>query len=190
MARKLIEHVAKPHSGSADSDFEPQPFVSASKYLGYSSASPGEVSRKRALAASRIASDSGRTSKSESSARKRVFQQALVIFAIAFIFNLLWEFWHVRFYISYQGAEATNWILIRSALFVDAVVITVFSWGAMFISGGKYRFWLVPILCAVFAIGLERYALVIERWIYASSMPIIPWLDVGLTPAIQLPLAG
>lgn len=38
------------------------------------------------------------------------------------------------------------------------------------------------------AIFVERQALALGKWFYAPAMPIVPFLGVGLTPFIQLPI--
>ena len=42
----------------------------------------------------------------------------------------------------------------------------------------------------IFAIVLEKWALMTGRWAYTSAMPIIPILNIGLTPAVQLGMLG
>lgn len=37
-----------------------------------------------------------------------------------------------------------------------------------------------------FALGIEWRALLFAEWNYAPAMPIIPWLNVGLTPVVQM----
>lgn len=39
---------------------------------------------------------------------------------------------------------------------------------------------------AVIAVGLERQALPVGRWAYATAMPLIPGLQVGVTPVLQM----
>lgn len=40
------------------------------------------------------------------------------------------------------------------------------------------------------AVLIEVFALSATRWAYGLWMPVIPILEVGLTPIIQLPLLG
>jgi len=119
-------------------------------------------------------------------------RKLIVIFSVAFFLNLLWEHTHSALYISYQGGAITNLILFRATLF-DAVVITIFSsfFLSTFLRGRKKEGVIVFVFSLLlFAILLERFALVTGRWVYADAMPIIPLLNVGLTPVIQLGLLG
>jgi len=42
------------------------------------------------------------------------------------------------------------------------------------------------VLGAGVAIGIERYALVHDRWAYTTLMPVIPRIDVCVVPVLQL----
>lgn len=117
-------------------------------------------------------------------------KKLLLIFILAFLFNFLWEHWHVQFYASYQGGAITDWILFRSAFFVDAVAITVFAFLVMHVKRWHGKAWPIVIPCLIFSAGLELYAQGTSRWVYAASMPLIPLLNIGLTPTVQLPVLG
>ena len=120
----------------------------------------------------------------------------LIVFVAAFLLNILWEEAHSALYVSYHGGAITNFILFRAALF-DAAVITLLA-GPFFLwksnSRKRCRSLTSTILfvgaLTLFAIFLEKWALATGRWVYADAMPIIPFLDVGLTPAIQLGITG
>ena len=111
------------------------------------------------------------------------------VYIFAFVLNLIWENAHSFLYVSYQGASITEAVLIRAATF-DALFITglfiLFSRAAFF----KKRLWLSLAIGIIFAVPLEIFALQTGRWQYNSLMPIIPFLNVGLTPSIQLGLLG
>ena len=110
----------------------------------------------------------------------------IAIFILAFLFNLIWEFFHARFYVHYQGNVITTLILIKAALF-DAALITLLY--VVFLPLTlKKRLILITGITLVFAVGLERYALATKRWSYNSLMPVLPLIDSGLTPTIQLAL--
>lgn len=50
------------------------------------------------------------------------------------------------------------------------------------------RAWPAVVLTGVafaISIGFERHAVVTARWAYASSMPLVPILGIGVAPAIQ-----
>lgn len=119
----------------------------------------------------------------------RVAKRLLIIFLIALILNGLWENAHAFLYVHYMGQHITERILMRAALF-DALCIMLASWPLLAVSALQKRSWLIIVAGFVFAVGLEWYALATGRWQYTGLMPIIPWLGVGLTPAVQLGLLG
>lgn len=108
----------------------------------------------------------------------------LKIFLWAFALNMVWENIHSRLYVHYEGGEITELILLRAALF-DAAVITLVGF---FVLKKYIRVWQALAILVLFAIGLEWFALATERWTYNEYMPVIPLLNTGLTPTIQLGL--
>lgn len=46
----------------------------------------------------------------------------------------------------------------------------------------------LAIIGFIVAVAIEQHALIVEKWSYAPAMPIIPALEVGLTPIIQMTL--
>jgi len=115
----------------------------------------------------------------------------ITIFFIAFILNFLWEEWHSRFYVHYNGKPITHAILVYASSF-DAFVTVIGALLFEYVPPFQERLWLVLASLLIFAIGLEIFALRTKRWAYklartgGPSMPIIPGLGVGLTPSIQL----
>lgn len=108
-----------------------------------------------------------------------------LIFICAFIFNWIWETLHSRFYLHYQGGEITRWILFRAAIF-DAAFITLLGLAFLKIDYLRKRPWLSLVFGFIAAVLIEWYALQTGRWGYKEMMPIIPFLNTGLTPTIQL----
>jgi len=130
-----------------------------------------------------------------------------VLFVVGFVLNFLWEKAHSVLYVSHNGMEMTHRHLAGAALF-DAVVITALAYLCFYspllkgalpspaldeaASAGRSAGGISLFVFAlfIFAILLEKYALATGRWVYADAMPIIPLLNVGLTPMIQLGLLG
>lgn len=113
--------------------------------------------------------------------------QTFLVFVAAFVFNFLWEHAHSVLYVSYQSGAITNLVLFRAAIF-DAAVITLFSFPFFRLKPLQRQRWLLYALLVAFAIALEKWALATDRWVYTDIMPLVPILQVGLTPAIQLAL--
>ena len=107
----------------------------------------------------------------------------------AFFFNFLWENLHAPLYLHYRGEEISELILARAAA-IDALIIffLIFISRAQKISKNRTMF--IFFFGLAVAIILEKWALATGRWAYGPSMPIIPILNIGLTPAIQLGLLG
>lgn len=117
-------------------------------------------------------------------------KRLVIIFISAFVLNVIWEHLHSVLYVSYQGREITNLILLKASLF-DAVVITFIAYLTLSLFGrGRVGEGVSVLVLFIFAVILEKYALGTSRWVYTDVMPIIPLLNVGLTPAVQLGLLG
>ncbi len=110
------------------------------------------------------------------------------IFLIALILNLLWEFWHVRFYVPNVLSGNITMLLIIASL-VDAVIITAVFWLSRILSP-KYQLFGFIIALFIVAILIEKMALSLNLWAYLDQMPIVPILKIGLTPFIQLAATG
>ncbi|PJE51328.1 MAG: hypothetical protein COV29_01065 [Candidatus Yanofskybacteria bacterium CG10_big_fil_rev_8_21_14_0_10_36_16] len=109
------------------------------------------------------------------------------IFITAFLLNTVWEHLHSLLYIHYKGGEITNFILFRATLF-DAVFITVLIFVMANIKSLNKTWFLVSVSVAT-AILIEIYALSTGRWAY-GAMPVIPIINTGLTPTVQLAFLG
>ena len=116
-------------------------------------------------------------------------KRALWIFGIAFILNVVWENLHSVLYVSYKSGSITEFILLRASLF-DAFVITLLAVPFLWSKVLQNKQWLIIVLGIAVAICNEWYGLSPARWVYDVSMPIIPFLNVGITPALQLGLLG
>ena len=111
------------------------------------------------------------------------------IFLCAFLSNLLWENLHSFLYESYKGGEITQFILVKASLF-DALLITCIVLPFFYVSFLRKRPWVIVIVGVMVAILNEWYGLGTGRWVYNSLMPIVPLINVGLTPVLQLGVLG
>ena len=114
-----------------------------------------------------------------------MFKKLILIFLTGFLLNLVWENLHSYLYAQYQGGAITQLVLLRATLF-DAVFITLLA--ALFIKVPYFRErrWYALIFGVIAAVILEKYALNSGRWAYNEFMPVIPLLNTGLTPTLQL----
>ncbi len=120
------------------------------------------------------------------------------VFVFALLLNYPWELMQVPFY---EGmAAAAHWEAVKVCTWAtlgDGIIMLIGYWGAAIFA--RDRLWLLkprPMPLIVFlAIGLtitllvERLATVSDHptwgWRYAETMPIVPGLEIGLTPFLQ-----
>lgn len=114
-----------------------------------------------------------------------MFKKLAPIFIISFLLNLAWENLHSFLYFHPDGQIMTQSMLLRATLF-DAIFITLLAVLFIKISYFRERKWYALMFGIVAAIILETYALNSGRWAYNELMPIIPLLNTGLTPTMQL----
>ncbi len=121
----------------------------------------------------------------------------LRVFLASWLLNLVWENLHVFLYDHYRGVfySQMGWIdrfqILLKASFFDAAFITVVVFLIILIPWLKGKeLWSLVIVTTLFSISLELYALDTGRWAYNSLMPLIPMLDIGVLPVIQLGLTG
>ncbi len=132
--------------------------------------------------------------------RSSVLRQAIDLpelnFAVfAFLLNFPWELLQITLYVGM--AEAPHWAATKVCAFAtlgDALIMVGAYWMAAF--AARSRQWFVkprqwPITVFLLAgiaitIVLERLATgPLDRWQYAGTMPVVPFLGVGLTPLLQ-----
>lgn len=112
------------------------------------------------------------------------------IFITAFVLNLIWENIHSIFYLNYKGGEITQFILARASLTDAVFILIIFFFAIRFFQKSAERKAFIIIAGLFLSIFIEKWAFVTDRWVYADSMPIIPLLNTGLTPTIQLAVLG
>jgi len=110
------------------------------------------------------------------------------LFIVAFLLNFVWEFFQAPFY---QFSQPKNllWYSLRDGLMIVVLYLAVGSvlrnwrWGRRFNSRRLILLW---VLGAVWAIALEYFSLDASRWTYSVEMPLLPFLNVGLWPVLQM----
>ncbi len=108
-----------------------------------------------------------------------------LVFILAFVLNFVWENLHSFLYIYYQGGNIGEYVLFRAA-FWDAVIILGMIFFLRLTLFLKNQSWILIFVGIIIAIIVEKFALATGRWQYKDIMPIIPYLNTGLTPTIQL----
>lgn len=120
------------------------------------------------------------------------------VFVFAFLLNYPWELMQVPLY---QGMpEAAHWdaikVCTRATLGDGIIMLLAYSGAALLV---RDRWWIVkprwaPVVVLIgigvaITVLLERLAIISDNpnwgWRYAEAMPIIPVLEIGLTPFLQ-----
>ena len=117
----------------------------------------------------------------------------LFISLFAFLFNLAWEVSHSLLYKTITDmsinqyvprilqASAGDIIMILIIFFAIAGINKSFKWKL-----NKNNAFLSIIFGIIIAVSFELYAQYTNRFSYNPSMPIIPFLNVGITPILQM----
>jgi len=122
---------------------------------------------------------------------KKIF----AITVIAFILNFIWEisqaFLYAPHYVGIGGlvrvhlqASLGDVLLFLVILMLDALVF-----GRDYVQKiDSKRLTMMMSIGFALAVAVEKYALFSGRWVYNFLMPIIPGLNVGLVPVLQMML--
>ncbi len=116
-----------------------------------------------------------------------MLKKLLLIFFLSLLLNWLWENLHAPLYFHPDGTVMTQAMLFGAAV-GDAVYITALGIAFLKIPFLRNRLWLSLFFGIVVAVGIELYALKTGMWAYQGFMPLVPLLNTGLTPTIQLGL--
>ncbi|MCF7834157.1 MAG: hypothetical protein K9L98_02250 [Candidatus Pacebacteria bacterium] len=117
----------------------------------------------------------------EFSTMKKLF----LIFGLSFIINWIWENAHAVLYFLPNGESISQYMLLRSTFF-DAIFTLLVAFIFIKFPYFNQRKWYALVFGIVVAVLLEKIALGMGFWAYTEFMPIIPFINTGLTPTIQL----
>lgn len=121
-------------------------------------------------------------------------KQALLVFIVAVALNYLWEVAQAPLYLGFEGWSSVWWhcfvaalgdgILVWLIFMIGWITFRCFEWYAH--PGGRA---LAVMLVAglLIGIGIEWVAINrLGRWAYTMDMPLLPGLNVGLVPVLQM----
>jgi hypothetical protein len=128
---------------------------------------------------------------------KAVWSFLTVLFAVSFGLNWIWEVAQMFFY-EVKRAEIWRHILLYCTLatMID-VLVTIVSYGLLksFVPNPDWRMkdeWkpyvLMALFGAIWAGFFEIFAKRLGLWSYNELMPVVPLIEVGLLPWLQLTL--
>lgn len=118
----------------------------------------------------------------------------LLLFVVAVGINYVWEMAQMPLYQNMPFDSLRSWLLcFRASLGDGIIVLIIWAMGAAaFRRIGWYRplrllnTAVMLLLGAVIAVAIEVHALSTDRWAYSELMPIVPLVEVGASPFVQL----
>jgi hypothetical protein len=116
-------------------------------------------------------------------------QEALRIFAVAFLLNWIWEATHAAAYVESAGPflyRLRHCLPMASTDALWTLALWAIVTGVIPRPDSTWRFTGLAALGAASAIAVERVALADGRWTYNALMPIVSIVDVGLWPVAQM----
>lgn len=119
----------------------------------------------------------------------------VVLAAVAFVLNWLWEMVQMPAYAELAGRRWSETLVPCTVAAAGDVGLTFVVYGLGALASGrlcwgeekKWNFYAAAaLLGAVIAIAIEWRAAAFGRWSYTEHMPVVPGLGVGLWPLLQL----
>ena len=112
-----------------------------------------------------------------------------ILILVSFLLHLLWENAQAPLYAGYQSFSQHFSICFVGA--IGDVIITLFALAFMRLLKKEglqtiADYLTLAIIGLVVAVLIEQNALLVGKWSYASAMPIVPWIKIGLMPIIQM----
>ena len=111
------------------------------------------------------------------------------LWGASYAVNLVWEVLHAPLYLHFRSGPIT-WPVLLYAAAVDATVITVLGWLVRRFPRRELRLPLLFLGGVTAALAIEWRALATARWAYGPFMPVVPLLNTGWSPTLQLGLTG
>jgi hypothetical protein len=117
-----------------------------------------------------------------------------LVYVLALVTNYVWEMLQMPLYEGMRFDDLSSYLNCLRAAFGDAnISLAIFVLGRFLFGKWNWSQKLTflkalysGIIGAGIAIGIERQALVASRWTYTGLMLVIPRIEVGLVPVLQL----
>ena len=123
-------------------------------------------------------------------------KKVVYVFILTFVLNFIWEVSQAFLYTShYVGISKLIKVHFIASL-GDILIISIIFLLSYMVSSFNFlkdklnikNFLLVIVIGFVVAVFVEKYFLMTGKWQYNFMMPVIPFLNVGLIPILQLML--
>ena len=116
------------------------------------------------------------------------------VFIVAVALNYVWELGQSPLYEGVTDDPQVWWHCFVASLGDGVLVCLIYALGCFafrrrdwFVPGQRLRIPFLVIAGLVVGVGVEWIgARLLKRWVYDPSMPLIPWLDLGLVPVLQM----
>lgn len=124
---------------------------------------------------------------------RKTIRALVTISALGLALNVLWENLQAPLYEGYTSFIQHVPICLVASLGDAAIIVFLYALFALFFRdtlwfgnlNWRYIVSLI-IIGAIIGVGIEKWGLITGRWSYTEGMPIIPLLNVGLTPILQM----
>lgn len=123
----------------------------------------------------------------------KISKQIVLLFLAAFALHIVWENTQASLFTGYssfgQHFPMCFFATIGDVIFTLLIYLGVgllkndFGW---IVRLNKKDVLVLAVIGFFYAVGIEWQALLFEKWRYANTMPIIPYLKTGLTPVLQM----
>ena len=119
-------------------------------------------------------------------------------FGASFVLHLLWENAQAPLYVGFTSFREHFLVCLKAALGDMLFMLIIYSvlaivhknvwWLTNAHAYTQSATWLIVIFLGIFlAVSFELWAVYIDhRWQYTETMPLIPFVDIGLTPVLQM----
>lgn len=117
-----------------------------------------------------------------------------ISFVTAYILSFVWEMLQMPFYKAFMQYTVQAWLFCGLASIFDALYIVILYWvGKRFTHNQDWivhlnwkRILAIALLAVLTATISERVALALGLWQYSEKMAIVPLLQIGIIPPLQL----
>lgn len=102
---------------------------------------------------------------------------------LSFVFHLTWELAQSPLYTCSVDMEACFWLCLRATFGDIGIMLVLYG-----IHQKVPSLWKMALIGAALATVIEKISIEMDRWSYFDTMPLIPGIEVGITPVLQMAL--
>ena len=118
----------------------------------------------------------------------------MVIFVTAVFFNYPWELVQAPLYMGMEQFRTAAWHCFMASLGDGLLVLIILAAGWVglhrydwFVHPGVQGYGVMLMTGLVLGIAIEWISMyLLGRWMYTAQMPLVPGLDVGVVPIVQM----